>query len=263
MKMRHPTIFILLMLTSALADSLIKDVPICANEQCEIAALRLNKNMNGSADPCDDFEQFACGHFQRDAQIPEDKSKYSVFTSGLPDTIYKRGRELLEAKDDDKDWKLFRMARKYYKSCMDLNRLEQLGVKPMLESLKRLGGWPVLEGDEWNYWRIVKYQWWEQVYRASQAGFGSNNIIKLKVETDSKNSSKRSIILDQPNLGWERSRDFLVKGLDEPYVQHYFSYMKSAAKLMGAPQNDRTEKELKDALLFEIELATISGKTPK
>merc|ERR1712117_29974 len=30
------------------------------------------------------------------------------------------------------------------------------------------------------------------------------------------------------------------------------------AELMGAPQNDRTEKELKEALLFEIELANIS-----
>ena len=212
---------------------------------------------NSPADPCDDFEKYACGKFQQNAQIPEDKRSYSVFTSELPDTIYKRGRKLLEADDKDDDWELFRMAKKLYKGCMNIKHREKLGIKPIINSLKHLGGWPLLEGDKWNYWRIVKYQWWEQVYRASLRGFGSDYIIQITVETDSKDSSKRSIILDQPNLGL--SREFLVKGLEEPFVQHYFSYMKGAAELMGAPQNDRTEKELKEALLFEIELANISG----
>ena len=54
-------------------------------------------------------------------------------------------------------------------------------------------------------------------------------------------------------------REFLAKGLDEPYVQYYFSYMKAAAKLLGAPPTDDTDAELRDTLLLEIELATISG----
>ena len=261
MKMKHLAIFILFLVPPGLAKNLLNNVPVCTSEQCEVAALRLYKNMNTSADPCDDFEQFACGQFQQDARIPEDKSSYSVFTSELPDTVYKRGRELLEAEDGDEDWELFRTAKKYYRSCMDLDRLEKLGVKPMLDSLKHLGGWPVLQGDGWNYWRIVKYQWWEQVYRTSQGGFSSNSIVKITVDTDGKDSSKRSIILDQPKLGL--NREFLVKGMEEPYVQHYFSYMKSAAKLMGAPQNERTELELKAALMFEIELASISGMVCK
>ena len=176
-----------------------------------------------------------------------------MFTSELPDTIYKRGRKLLEADDKDDDWELFSMAKKLYKGCMNIGHREKLGIKPIINSLKHLGGWPLLEGENWNY----QYQWWEQVYRASQGGFGSDYIIKITVETDKKNSSKRSIIVDQPRLGLNRA--FLVKGQEEPFVQHYFSYMKSVAELMGAPQNDKTEKELKEALLFEIELAKISG----
>ena len=72
-----------------------------------------------------------------------------------------------------------------------------------------------------------------------------------------RDSSKRSIFLDQPSFGL--SREFLVKGLDEPYVKHYFAYMRSVARLLGAPQNERTERELKETLLFEMELAQISG----
>lgn len=246
-----------LFLVTAMAKNLIKDedVPVCTNEQCEIAALRLYKNMNMSADPCDDFEQFACGHFQRDAQIPEDKSSYSAFTSELPDTIFERGRKLLEADDSEQDWELFRTAKRFYKSCMDLEHLEELGVKPLLDSLEFFGGWPVLQGDEWD---SAGFQWWQQVYRISKGGFSHDQIISVDVQTDAKDSSKRSVILDQPDsLGLDI--EFLVKGLEEPYAQHYFSYMKSAAKLMGAPQNERTEKELKEALLFEIQLANISG----
>ena len=180
-----------------------------------------------------------------------------MFTSELPDTIYERGRKLLEADDKDDDWELFSMAKKLYKGCMNIGHREKLGIKPIINSLKHLGGWPLLEGENWNY----QYQWWEQVYRASQGGFGSDYIIKITVETDKKNSSKRSIIVDQPRLGLNRA--FLVKGQEEPFVQHYFSYMKSVAELMGAPQNDKTEKELKEALLFEIELANISGMVCK
>ena len=210
--------------------------------------------MNNSLDSCDDFEQFACGQFQQNAQIREDQGSYSVLTSELPDIIFKRGRYLLEANKKDDDWKLFSLAKNFYKSCMDTDGLENLGVTPMLNSLKHLGGWPLLEGDNW---RSDNYQWWEQEYQKSQEGFYSNNIVTLRVETDTKNSSKRSIILDQPMFGLFPG--FLANGFENPYVQNYFSYMKSTANLMGVPHNDRTEEELKDALLFEVKLATISG----
>ena len=214
--------------------------------------------MNTTADPCVDFEQFACGHFQQNAQIPEDRGSYSEFLSTLPDKVLERGRLLLETKNKDEDWELFKVAKKFYKSCMNLEQLENLGVKPMLDSLKLLGGWPVLEGDEWN---STDYQWWEQVYQASDAGFIKANILKIKVDTNSKYSSIRSVILDQPELGLDR--EFLVKGIEEPFVQHYFTYMKSAAKLMGVTQTDKTEKELKDILKFEMDLASISGMDSK
>ena len=64
-----------------------------------------------------------------------------------------------------------------------------------------------------------------------------------------RDSSKRSIFLDQPSFGL--SREFLVKGLDAPFVKHYFAYMRAVAGLLGAPQNERTDRELKETLQYQ------------
>ena len=71
----------------------------------------------------------------QEAQIPEDKGSFSVFTSELPDTVLERGRTLLEAPESDRDWQLFGLAKRFYRSCMSVDRLQELGVTPLLDSL--------------------------------------------------------------------------------------------------------------------------------
>ena len=113
----------------------------------------------------------------------------------------------------------------------------------------------MLEGDRWE---SDGFQWWQQVYLLSQEGFATDSILSVSIQIDAKDSSKRSIVMDQPNFGLDR--EFLVRGPDDPNVKHYFDFMRSTANLMGAEQTDETDDELKDALLFEIELARLSGK---
>ena len=137
---------------------------------------------------------------------------------------------------------------------MNEDRLEELGVQPLKDYLAKFGGWPVLMGEAWA---ADDYKWYEHIYKFLGEGFGKNYIVYLSVGTDDADSTKRSIFLDQPSLGL--SREFLVKGWDEKYVQHYFTYMKETAEMMGAELNEATERELKDALLFEMELAKASG----
>ena len=42
------------------------------------------------------------------------------------------------------------MARNVYKACMDLDKIEEVGLDPLKTMLKQMGGWPVLEGQTWN-----------------------------------------------------------------------------------------------------------------
>ena len=45
-----------------------------------ISAARVRGAMDTTANPCDDFYQFACGTWVRENVIPEDKSSYGTFT---------------------------------------------------------------------------------------------------------------------------------------------------------------------------------------
>ncbi len=67
---------------------------------------------------------------------------------------------LLESDSPKDEAKPFRMARDVYKSCMDKDQIEMMGVRPLKDILKQFGGWPVLEGDSWN---DEGYIWYEQV----------------------------------------------------------------------------------------------------
>lgn len=61
--------------------------------------------------------------------------------------------------------------------------------------------------------------------------------------------------LDQASLGM--SREYLIKGMEDKVVSAYYSYMVDLAVIFGADRS-KAETELKESLLFEIELANVS-----
>ena len=44
---------------------------------------------------------------------------------------------------------------------MDLDKIEEVGLDPLKAMLKKMGGWPVLEGDSWDE---NKFNWIDTVY---------------------------------------------------------------------------------------------------
>ena len=67
------------------------------------------------------------------------------------------------------------LAKDLYKSCIDEEVREKLGVEPLLDLLHSLGGWPVLDGSSWA--QEDSFKWWEWTYKANQHGFGIRNDI--------------------------------------------------------------------------------------
>lgn len=61
--------------------------------------------------------------------------------------------------------------------------------------------------------------------------------------------------IDQPLLGVDR--EFLIKGIHDPFVRAYFDFMVDTAVIFGANRT-RAEAEMMDALHFEMRLANVS-----
>ena len=52
----------------------------CLSKECVTAAADILNRMNSTADPCNDFYNFACGGYVENTVIPDDKSRTSMFT---------------------------------------------------------------------------------------------------------------------------------------------------------------------------------------
>ena len=97
---------------------------------------------------------------------------------------------------------------------MNKERIEANGFIPLKNVLKKLGGWPLLEGTSWDQ---DGFKWFEMVYKFRDNGYSVDYMVDFSVTTDLKNSSYRILDLDQPGLGM--SREYLMKGLEDSDVQ--------------------------------------------
>ncbi|XP_075211266.1 M13 family metallopeptidase neprilysin 2 [Lycorma delicatula] len=224
---------------------------ICLKPGCVHAASGILSNMDMDVDPCDDFYQFSCGKFIENTRIPDDKSSMTTF-SVINDKLLEQLRDIIDSPVSSHDITPFRIAKDLYKACMNKSLIEEIGATRVNEILKEMGGWPVIEGDNWDE---GSFDWKESVYTFRRLGYSMDYFLDFSVGVDLKNSTIRVLDLDQASLGL--SREYLVKGLDDRLVSAYYKYMVDIAVLYGA-NKERAKKELKESLEFEISLANIS-----
>ncbi|TRY72219.1 hypothetical protein TCAL_03874 [Tigriopus californicus] len=224
---------------------------VCNSRGCISAAHHILENMDTDVDPCEDFYQYACGGFEKRVRIPDDRTSRSQF-SVIDDELDVQLRDILEGNATEDESSVFRMSRDTYQACMDEDRLEEIGLKPILDVLKTFGGWPAVLGDAWDE---SKFNWQEMLVTFRKHGYSTDYLFDFSIATDIKNSTWRTIYFDQGLLGM--SREYLIKGLADEDVRHYYNYMQKVAVLLGADPV-RAASDLKDSLTFEIKLANAS-----
>ncbi|XP_017775451.1 PREDICTED: endothelin-converting enzyme 1 isoform X2 [Nicrophorus vespilloides] len=229
---------------------------ICLTPGCIHTASKVLEAMDQSVDPCDDFYQFACGSFVKKTNIPDDKSSVTSF-SVISDTLLEQLRSMIEEPIQPKEAKPFRLTKLIYQSCMNKTKIENEGLQPIKEIFSSIGGWPVLDGDNW---KDEDFDWKQAVYNFRKVGYSVDYFIDFSVGIDLKNSTKRIIDLDQSSLGLRR--EFLIKGMEDKLVQAYYEYMVDIAVIFGADRS-RAQQELKESLEFEMKLANISLPSEK
>ncbi|CAG0923779.1 unnamed protein product, partial [Notodromas monacha] len=131
-------------------------------------------------------------------------------------------------------------------------RVTELGLSPLTDVLKELGGWPAVAGDAW---KEDQFSWTEIVYKFRTMGFSVDYFFDFSIVNDLKNSTWRIIDIDQPSLGM--SRKYFMKGINDPDIVAYHKYQTDLAILLGADP-ETAKKDMKDALLFEINMSNFS-----
>ncbi|KAK6620414.1 18S rRNA pseudouridine methyltransferase [Polyplax serrata] len=158
---------------------------VCLTEECVRTASSLLAAMDLTANPCQDFFQYACGTWNKKHIIPEDRSSISTFEI-MADQLQVILKGVLEEPFGENETIISatRKAKLFYKSCMNLQQIGKIGDAPLREVLKSLGGWPVATRD----WKPPSFSV-ETLLGKLRGDYNEGVLIEQWVGPDDKNSS--------------------------------------------------------------------------
>lgn len=162
---------------------------LCLTGGCITAASQILNSMDSSVEPCDDFYSFACGNFVKSTYIPDDKLTVDQFNS-LADQIDIQLRTIIEDEIDPNESKVFSLVKKMHRSCMNRTAVEAMGLEPFTKILRQMGGWPAVEGEQWNE---QDWDWIKKVRIMRDIGLTTSYLVSTSVGAHLKNSSTRAL----------------------------------------------------------------------
>ncbi|ESO88295.1 hypothetical protein LOTGIDRAFT_165736 [Lottia gigantea] len=222
---------------------------MCTTTDCVRVASRIHDAIDYKVKPCDNFYEFACGTWKKKNVIPEDKSAYSSFDL-VADDVNVILKNALEDKETEADIEPAKKAKRLYRSCLDTEKIESLGTKPLDDFIPKIGGWPVLMSS----WSDAGFDLKDLL--VTLAKYNNWPLISLSVYTDMKNVDKNILYLDQPSLGMPGQK-YYFKERNDTMIMAYENLAVQVATMLGA---DKTvaEQDMKDMVDFEILIANIS-----
>lgn len=223
---------------------------ICDTPACVLEAATMIKGMERNVEPCDDFFTYACGRWQDNNPIPDDKSSYSAFTelSEMNQKVLRRVLETTPTPDQTVGAGVTK-ARNMYHACMDEDAIEAQGEQPVQAWLTAL-----------SLQTLRKPQMDYQTFTSTLATMhvsGFSGFLSTGVGQDDKNSSRYSMFMGQSGLGLP-DRDYYEgkNKTDDAVLVAYTAYLAAGFGLLGRSQPD-ADAGARSVLDLEIALAHI------
>jgi len=225
-----------------------KDSELCQTPECIKAANRILSSMDQAVDPCDDFYEFSCSKWVDEHIISETQSSVSVFND-VRDLVSKSLKTVLEKESSIDENDSIKKARNYYASCMDTKKIDELGLEPIRQLIKQMGGWPIL-GDSFSPVPLDK------TLAEFSSVYGVGAVIGSYVYSDSKNSSLNIFTITEPSFGLPSRDYYLDEKTSEETIPAYKDYIRNFINVMDQSVDATT---LADKIVdFETDLASIT-----
>ncbi|KFW62287.1 Neprilysin [Pygoscelis adeliae] len=238
------------------------DDGVCKTSDCIKSAARILENMDTTAEPCNDFYQYACGGWLKRNVIPETSSRYSNFDI-LRDELEVVLKDVLNTQGNN-DITAVQKAKTLYRSCINETTIDSRGGRPLISLLPNVSDWPVATT---NWDSSYGTAWTAETAIAQlNSRYGKKVLINFFVGTDDKNSTAHIIHIDQPGLGLP-SRDYYeCTGAYKEACSAYVDFMISVAKLILQERNisfneSEISEQMKRVMDLEKEIANATTKS--
>jgi predicted metalloendopeptidase len=113
--------------------------------------------------------------------IPEGQFSVGPWTF-MKDRINMRLKVILEEPPGGNEIAPFQNAKKFYKSCLNFEKMRNLERKPVLKKLNAMGGWPVLMSEE--SWNESEWTWEKSVTKSLTNGFNGDFLISIIITNE-------------------------------------------------------------------------------
>ncbi|XP_057335547.1 neprilysin-2-like [Microplitis mediator] len=218
----------------------------CSDPNCGKFYSELTKQINVTLDknvnPCDNIQQFVCGH--------SELQSFSEKWDEHEDIVHKHLEMLIPRVDEFVDFKPFKLLTDFYKTCMSYENTGQQSLDLLSDIIKKLGNWPLLEGDSW---KESDFDWIDFSIKSQNIGFKSLNFLDvMKFKKDDKSTM-----------------DFLLPiipgGLTDQHstlntsIAAYKNYIAKVSKLLGNTQS--SSEEIDEIIAFERNLSKFYDAT--
>lgn len=162
---------------------------LCVDKGCVHAADLILQGMDEKVNPCDDFYHFACGSFVKNTYIPDEKVTVDSF-SIVRDKLQEQTQTIISEDSLPGESKPFTLAKNLYQSCLNKSIIAERGLQPLNDRIKKYGGWPAVDGDNWNE---AGWDWKNLIKQFRDDGMEDDPIFSFTVGTNLTNSSARTI----------------------------------------------------------------------